>query len=714
LRSLDIPALLASLYALVSLLPVEPFTPALIALVGLLMIPGLYVGRWRQPAAYRRAWNVASCAFIFLMLGVRFFLATPSSVVLIFICLFLLLHKWFNERGLREYLEIWALSALVLMVGAMRGEGFFGLLVVCGWGIASMQILNLMAVLRSQSRLNAKTTSPYRVAGHSMRIIWMLLPLTLLVAAGFFTVAPRTRLAAYDEEPMKGLTPVERHVVQTGYSDDVNLRGLTAIKQTEGTAFRVMDAPVNMAGGATRFRVGVLDDFDGWDWSRAHREPAAWVESGKLPYWFGKVADDRSDLVPESGEGRHDLIRIRLVDYPNRSLPLPEAAISVVSLSPASGLEVGSGGRISVSEAPPPRQFEVMARPPKRQGASLPLLGGPVLRSHLEVPGSLQEAVAAASAVAVSRPEAGPAERARQASAYLRRKGSYTLDLTHLDDGPQAIRGFLENGMKGHCELFATSLALILREQGIPSRLITGFSVPGQPDDPPGSDLVVGHRHAHAWVEAYLPESGWTVFDPTPPLPLTTAPKMTEMGVASFLLAQVQNLASLVEDYDRHDQKRLWKEVKGGVVGAIEEWEHGALPRAWTRMRQNLREPFILQLAGFLVFLNLAAIWAYYRYWPFEGRRGAHRRLRRGSQASFAGLYGEILDTLRVDGTEGVACFTPTETIQRAAPRRGISEESARRLAVLYTSWRYRDRDAGIEKRIRLLLKEIRREKRGI
>ena len=72
---------------------------------------------------------------------------------------------------------------------------------------------------------------------------------------------------------------------------------------------------------------------------------------------------------------------------------------------------------------------------------------------------------------------------------------------------------FLHQSRKGHCEYFATAGALLLRAAGIPTRYVTGYSV--QEPSPSGKHYVVRHRHAHAWVIAYI-NGRWTDFDPTP------------------------------------------------------------------------------------------------------------------------------------------------------------------------------------------------------
>lgn len=75
-----------------------------------------------------------------------------------------------------------------------------------------------------------------------------------------------------------------------------------------------------------------------------------------------------------------------------------------------------------------------------------------------------------------------------------------------------AVNDFLFNSRRGYCDQFATAMAVLLREIGIPSRLVTGY-VTGQST---GNAYILRGRDAHSWVEAYIQGTGWVGFEPTP------------------------------------------------------------------------------------------------------------------------------------------------------------------------------------------------------
>jgi hypothetical protein len=96
---------------------------------------------------------------------------------------------------------------------------------------------------------------------------------------------------------------------------------------------------------------------------------------------------------------------------------------------------------------------------------------------------------------------------------YLRTRFGYTLDLPRTSQR-DPLAHFLFERKNGHCEYFASSMAVMLRTLRIPSRIVTGFRG-GEFNDLTGQ-YVVRASNAHSWVEAYFPGSGWVSFDPTP------------------------------------------------------------------------------------------------------------------------------------------------------------------------------------------------------
>ena len=66
---------------------------------------------------------------------------------------------------------------------------------------------------------------------------------------------------------------------------------------------------------------------------------------------------------------------------------------------------------------------------------------------------------------------------------------------------------------RGFCQYYAATMAVLLRDLGVPTRLVQGF-LPGSRDRQTGTELVF-NSNAHVWVEVYFPDVGWVTFDPT-------------------------------------------------------------------------------------------------------------------------------------------------------------------------------------------------------
>lgn len=119
-----------------------------------------------------------------------------------------------------------------------------------------------------------------------------------------------------------------------------------------------------------------------------------------------------------------------------------------------------------------------------------------------------------------------PREIAQILTTYLRDSGKfqYTLSLAVDDPTVDPVEDFVFNRRRGHCEYFASTLAVMLRAdafaaplgdgRGIPTRLVGGFK--GGSFNSRTGWFEVRQLHAHSWVEVYL-DGRWFPLDPTPP-----------------------------------------------------------------------------------------------------------------------------------------------------------------------------------------------------
>jgi len=101
---------------------------------------------------------------------------------------------------------------------------------------------------------------------------------------------------------------------------------------------------------------------------------------------------------------------------------------------------------------------------------------------------------------------------------WIGRHTRYSLDIPPLPAGADTVDEFLFGNREGFCEQISTSLAVMLRSIGIPTREVVGY-VPG-PYNPVTDLYEVRADDAHAWVQVWFPGYGWQSFDPTAVVPL--------------------------------------------------------------------------------------------------------------------------------------------------------------------------------------------------
>ncbi|MFM7322010.1 MAG: DUF4129 domain-containing transglutaminase family protein, partial [Armatimonadota bacterium] len=120
----------------------------------------------------------------------------------------------------------------------------------------------------------------------------------------------------------------------------------------------------------------------------------------------------------------------------------------------------------------------------------------------------------AALAEEATRGARGPHDKAEAIRKFVADRCTYTLEARRVPDDRDAVDFFLNDSREGYCDLYASSVAVLARQVGLPARVATGFSQ-GEPDpDNPGAFLI-RESHRHAWPEVYFEGYGWRPYDPT-------------------------------------------------------------------------------------------------------------------------------------------------------------------------------------------------------
>ncbi len=256
---------------------------------------------------------------------------------------------------------------------------------------------------------------------------------------------------------------------------------------------------------------------------------------------------------------------------------------------------------------------------------------------------------------------AADADRARAIERSLQRDYAYTLELP-ASEPRDPIAHFLFERRRGHCEYFASSMAVLLRTLGIPSRVVTGFQ--GGIYNPISGWHLIRAADAHSWVEAYVGGSGWVTFDPTPP------GQRQESGGLWMTLSLYADAAETfwqnwVLGYDLERQAtladRMGQSGRGLSIDRLGAWMRG--------MAGAARESAGPAAAAVSLTMAAVAVWflagrPWWRQW--WRRRSQMLRMQRGQMESSdaALLYRRGLEALRRRGFEKPAWMTPAEFVR--------------------------------------------------
>ncbi len=605
-----------------------------------LMVAGLF-----RLEISARAVNWITAAYIVFFALDYFVISRGFLEATVHLVFFLAVVKILTARTNRDYAYIAVIAFLELLAAAILSTNLNFFLFL------TLYLAFAMAAFTS-SEIRRAVQRPQTVARSGLR--WFhprLAALTLAVTAGIlsltgglFFMLPRTATAALDRLGA-------RRILLPGFSNSVRLGEIGEVKASSQPIMHVqVSDPAEVANA--KWRGMALGEFDGRRWyNQRSAGTVVPIESGRIvlanyagnsgthiSYAVDLKAVDTDALffagIPEVLEVRRPTL-VRTRDGSFR-----------LGYVPPRGLRYSVYAFVEDPRRPAPRQEEGTEAPPEIRARYLQL---PALDRRI---GQLARRVAAGAGTDFAQASA--------VEAFLRSEYGYTLELPE-EEHPDPLAHFLFERRKGHCEYFASAMAVMLRELGIPARLVTGFQ--SGVWNPYTGMYVIRAADAHTWVEAWLPGRGWTVFEPTPPDPNRAAGGW-QMRVALLMDAAEVFWQDWVLGYDQGRQALLANNVhrSGRVLGVhwldrLRGASLGWKEAAGTAAREY--GPLLALLAGCAV----AAVWLGPRGLRVLRIRRRVARARQG-QASMADatlLYLEMLEALRRRGYQKPPWFTPRE-----------------------------------------------------
>jgi transglutaminase-like putative cysteine protease len=302
-----------------------------------------------------------------------------------------------------------------------------------------------------------------------------------------------------------------------------------------------------------------------------------------------------------------------------------------------------------------------------------------------------------------------PYDKSIAIESYLRSHYAYTLNLTGKP-GADPLAYFLFETKAGHCEYFASAMAVMLRTLRIPSREVNGF-LPGEYNDVAG-DYIVRASDAHSWVEAYFPGNGWVTFDPTPPSNEQAAGFFSRLGMYVDWFQLTWN--EWIINYDFSHQTSLARSVGQVSTDWWDSWRHKfrrfqdhSMERLteWQRTHGLLRFVFPIMLVLSLLVLRLEWLHKLLRWMNFAWQANLPAAARNNPQLA-SRLYAELLRLLEKRGFSRHDTQTPREFAASFALEGGLAP-AIQEFTDIYAQSRFGGAPCD-SFRLRALLEEVR------
>jgi len=378
-----------------------------------------------------------------------------------------------------------------------------------------LQFCSLLFCLALLMRINDSVIGSVRSQiGRVLKIVSLAFPLAICLFMFFPRIAPLWSM------------PIKTSSAQTGLSETLRPGAIADLTQSAETAFRATFFGLQPERETLYWRALVLDRFDDDAWSR-DRE-ALLVERGRAG-----IASVQAQKIYQPQSLSTPYYDVILEPHNNRW------ALALAGSESASGnvFSIGMGvNEFNYSlNSPTPYRMKIDGVASSYEGtaiASLPDVSRKVSSSFQDVQLPANGNPRARDLVTRFLSD-GTTEIeliSKILDFYASEGFAYTLKPPLLEQ--DTVDGFLFDTKRGFCEHYASSMAFLLREAGIPSRIVLGYQ--GGEFNESAGHWTIRQYDAHSWVEAYVQGHGWLRIDPT----AYVAPDRLSFGLAAAVQAE--------------------------------------------------------------------------------------------------------------------------------------------------------------------------------
>ncbi len=489
---------------------------SLIVVTTALLFRGYLLIRNIHVAMPERWTSYFTLAYVVFYVGDFYLLSQNFVVATVHLVLFSMVVKVFSVQRNRDHLYLAILAFLEVLAAAVLTVdsvflGVFSLfLLLAVTTFVSMEMKRSAAAAAARARESGGPMARglvFSLSGAGVAIVVAI----LLAGAALFFILPRLS-AGY----LSAFAPRNQWV--SGFSDNVRLGEIGEIKQSDTVVMHIQITGDHGAASEMKWRGVALTIFDGRRWYNPINH---FAEQHQASGHFNFVTTQATlGNLPALG----DRANFRPLHYHVEMEPLGTnvlflAAFPVTVTANFQDISIDEGGGVlNLDRRRLTESYYASSLVPQPDAKLLRASRGAyparVGLRYLQLPNLDPRIPALARQITAGIKT--DYDRALAIEQYLKTHYTYTLQ---MGSRPPAdpLAAFLFERKAGHCEYFASAMAVMLRTLDIPARVVNGFRG-AEYNDLTGSYIVRG-RNAHSWVEVYVPGLTWLAFDPTPPDP---------------------------------------------------------------------------------------------------------------------------------------------------------------------------------------------------
>ncbi len=414
--------------------------------------------------------------FAILLVILKFYNVSLETILqpALEVLLFLLSLKFLEDKKFRDYMQIYLLSVLILAGSTLISFDIIFLVYL----LLYILILNISIILLTyysqDKEIILLEETLIKLFLKTSIIPLLAIPFTVL----FFIILPRT------DFPIFGFLNKEAKA-KTGFSENVRLGEVSNIQEDDTVIFRAKMRKVRE--NFLYWRGIVLDFFNGKTWiSLKHKR----IEEETI--LKGIPIMQIIYLEPYGDKYLFGLDKPYKIDYKSGLPHLLKKTEFTFFLSTPVISRIKYKVLSVLTDTIPQKDINK--------------------KLYLQLPKNLSPKI---KNLAIKFKKETDEETANQILKFLK-YGEYKYSLKNLPISKNPLEEFLFKYKYGNCEYFASSMAVLLRINGIPARLVAGYR--GGIYNNVGKYYLIRQSNAHVWVEAFIKGKGWVRYDPTPSL----------------------------------------------------------------------------------------------------------------------------------------------------------------------------------------------------